>query len=198
MTPGPYLHIGGDEVALLTHPQYAQFIERVQDIVQRHGKTVIGWDEIGRARLRPGTVAQLWRADTAMLAARQGAKLIISPATKAYLDMKYTPATELGHRWAAFIELRTAYDWDPVTHFPGVREADVLGVEAPLWSETVKNITAAGYLILPRLPAIAELAWSPASTHDWEDFRTRISAHAHRWRLLGANFYPSPQVTWQP
>lgn len=198
MTPGPYLHIGGDEVAVLSHPQYAQFVERVQEIVQRHGKTAIGWDEIGRARLRPGTVAQLWRADTAMLAARQGAKLIISPATRAYLDMKYTPATEVGLRWAAFIELRTAYDWDPVTHFPGVHEGDVLGVEAPLWSETVKNVTAAEYLILPRLPAIAELAWSPASAHDWEDFRTRIAAHAHRWRMLGANFYPSPQVAWQP
>ena len=198
MTPGPYLHVGGDEVAVLSLAQYAQFVERVQDIVQRHGKTVIGWDEIGRARLRPGTVAQLWRADTAMLAARQGAKLIISPATRAYLDMKYTPATEVGHRWAAFIELQTAYDWDPVTHFPGVREGDVLGVEAALWSETVKNITAAEYLILPRLPAIAELAWSPASTHDWEHFRSRIAAHAHRWRMLGANFYPSPQVTWQP
>ncbi len=197
MTPGPYLHIGGDEVAVLSQTQYAQFIERVQAIVRRHGKVVIGWDEIGRARLAPGTVAQLWRGDTAMLAGRQGAKLIISPATKAYLDMKYTPATELGHNWAAFIELRTAYDWDPVTHFPGVREPDVLGVEAPLWAETVKNIAAAEYLILPRLPALAELGWSPPSTHDWAGFRTRIAAHAPRWRLLGLNFYRSPQVAWE-
>jgi hexosaminidase len=198
MTPGPYFHMGGDEVAVLSHPQYAQFVERVQDIVARHGKTMLGWDEIGRARLRPGTVAQMWRSDTSMLAARQGAKLIVSPSTKAYLDMKYTPSTELGHRWAAFIDLRTAYDWDPVTHFPGVREQDVLGVEAPLWTETVKNITAAQYLVLPRLPAIAELAWSPAAQHDWGRFRTRLAAHAPRWRLLGLNFYSSPEVNWQP
>ena len=198
MTPGPYLHLGGDEVEALSHAQYAQFIERVQDIVARHGKMMVGWDEIGRARLRPGTVAQLWRSDTAMAAARQGAKLVISPATRVYIDMKYTPATEVGHRWAAFIELRTAYDWDPVTHFPGVSERDVLGVEAPLWTETVKNITAAQYLALPRLPAIAEVAWSPASARAWRSFRTRIAAHAPRWRLLGLNFYPSPQVEWQP
>jgi len=198
MTPGPYLHLGGDEVEELSHEEYAQFIERVQDIAARHGKTMIGWDEIGRARLRPGTVAQLWRSDTAMAAARQGAKLVMSPATKVYLDMKYTPATEVGHRWAAFIELRTAYDWDPVTHFPGVSEGDVLGVEAPLWTETVKNITAAQYLLLPRLPAIAEVAWSPASARAWPSFRTRIAAHAPRWRLLGLNFYPSPEVAWQP
>ncbi len=196
LTPGPYFHVGGDEVEVLTHAQYAAFMERVQDIVRRHGKTSVGWDEIGRSRLRPGTVAQLWRADTAMAAARQGAKLVVSPATKAYLDMKYTPATEPGHRWAAFIELRTAYDWDPVTHFPGVTERDVLGVEAPLWTETVPNIGAAQYLLLPRLPAVAEVGWTAAAGKDWERFRSRIAGHAPRWRYLGMNYHPTPQVAW--
>lgn len=196
MTPGPYLHLGGDEVATLTRPQYAQFVERVQDIVARHGKTMIGWDEIVRARLRPGTIAQLWRGDTATLSGRQGAKLILSPASKAYLDMKYTPSTELGLRWAGFVELRTAYDWDPVTLFAGVREDDVLGVEAPLWTETVPNITAAEYMLLPRIPALAEVGWTGAGGKDWEAFRTRIALHAARWRLLGMNYYASPQVAW--
>ena len=196
MTPGPYFHVGGDEVEALSHPQYAQFIERVQTIVARHGKTMVGWDEIGRARLQPGTIAQLWRADTVMAAARQGAKLVMSPATKAYVDMKYTPATEIGLRWAAFIPLRTAYDWDPVTHFAGVSESNVVGVEAPLWTETVQNITAAQSLLLPRLPAIAEVGWTAAAGKSWESFRTRIAAHAPRWRFLGVNFDPSPQVAW--
>lgn len=196
MTPGPYLHIGGDEVEALTHAQYAVFIERVQEIVARHGKTMVGWDEIGRARLRRGTIAQLWRPDTAMAAARQGAKLLLSPSSKAYLDMKYTPSTELGLRWAAFIELRAAYDWDPVTHFAGVAERDVVGVEAPLWTETIPNIGAAQFLLLPRLPAIAEVGWAASTAKDWEGFRTRIAAHAPRWRFLGVNYERSPQVAW--
>jgi hexosaminidase len=152
MTPGRYLHLGGDEVEVLSHAQYAAFVERVQGIVAQHGKTMVGWDEIGRARLRPGTIAQMWRSDTSLAAARQGAKLVMSPSTKAYLDMKYTPANELGHRWAAYIELRTAYDWDPVTHFKGVTERDVLGVEAPLWTETVPSISAAQYLCCHACP----------------------------------------------
>jgi hexosaminidase len=197
MTPGRYLHMGGDEVAVLTREQYAGFVERVQTIVAKYGKTMIGWDEIGRARLLPGTVAQMWRPDTSMAAARQGAKLILSPGPKAYLDMKYTPATELGLRWAGFIDLRTAYDWNPVGYFPRVTEGDVIGLEAALWSETIRNLGAAMYLTLPRLPAIAELAWSPAPTHDWEGFRTRIAAHAPRWRLLGFNYHASPEVSWQ-
>jgi hexosaminidase len=198
MTPGPFIHLGGDEVAVLNHAQYAYFVERAQEIVARHGKRMLGWDEIGQARLRPGTIAQMWRPDTSMNALKQGAKLVMSPATNAYLDMKYTPATELGLRWAAFLDLRSAYDWDPVTRFPHVTEGDVLGVEGPLWTETVPNITAAEYLIMPRLPALAEVAWTPQASRNWESFRTRIAAHASRWRLLGINFYPSPQVPWEP
>jgi hexosaminidase len=181
---------------VLTHEQYAAFVGRMQEIVARHGKTMVGWDEIGRAQLRPGTIAQMWRPDTSVAAIRQGAKVVMSPAPKAYLDMKYTAATEIGHNWAALIELRTAYDWDPVTHFPRVTERDVLGVEAPLWTETVVNITAAEYLLLPRLPAIAEVGWTAAAGKDWGSFRTRIAAHAPRWRFLGVNYYPSPQVAW--
>jgi hexosaminidase len=156
----------------------------VQDIVYKHGKTMIGWEEVGKARLRPTSLAQYWRSDSALLAVRQGAKLIMSPGKKMYLDMKYTAATELGLRWAGYIELRTAYDWDPLTYTNGLSDTSVVGVEAPLWTETVPNLTAAQYLLVPRLPAIAEVGWSPQS------------AHAPRWRLLGINFYPSPQVAW--
>ena len=196
MTPGPFIHIGGDEVEVLTVEQYATFIDRVQDIVTKNGKRMIGWDEIGRAHLRSGSVAQIWRSDTSMAAVRQGAKLVMSPASQIYLDMKYTPETELGLDWAGLVELRTAYDWDPVTKYKGVTENDLLGVEAPLWSETVQNITAAEYMIMPRLPAAAEIGWTPQASRQWEGFRARIAAHAPRWRLLGINYYPSPQVAW--
>ncbi|MFL5582942.1 MAG: beta-N-acetylhexosaminidase [Gemmatimonadaceae bacterium] len=196
MTPGPYIHIGGDEVEVLTHEQYVQFIERVQDIVTKYGKSMVGWEEVAKARLRPTSVAQLWKSDSAIIAARQGAKALFSPAPKTYIDMKYTPETELGLRWAGFVELQTAYDWDPAAYAPGVGESSILGVEAPLWSETIQNIGAAMYLTLPRLPAIAEVGWTAQGRRQWEDFRTRIAAHAPRWRLLGMNYYPTPQVNW--
>jgi hexosaminidase len=160
---------------------------------------MVGWEEIARAHLRPTTIAQQWQRDTTIWPAlRQGTRVIVSPGPKSYLDMKYTPSTELGLRWAAFIELRTAYDWDPITYLTGIPEQAVVGVEAALWSETIKNITAAEYLAMPRLPAIAEVAWTPPAGRDWESFRRRIAAHAPRWRLLGVNFYPSPQVDWEP
>lgn len=197
MTPGPYIHTGGDEVEMLSRAQYVTFVERVQEIVAKHGKALVGWEEIGSARLRPSTIAQYWRGDTSLLAARQGAKVILSPGPRAYLDMRYTAATELGLDWAGFVELRNAYDWDPATYVPTLAPAAVLGVEAPLWTETVRNIGAAEYLLIPRLPAIAEVGWSAVGARDWRSFRERIAAHAPRWRLLGVNYYPSPQVDWE-
>ena len=196
MTPGPYIHIGGDEVEVLSHEQYVRFVERAQRLVHKYGKTMVGWEEVGKATLRPGTLAQLWRSDTALRAVKQGNQLIMSPGPRTYVDMKYTPETELGLRWAGAIELRTAYDWDPVTYMAGLTEKNIVGVEAPLWSETVKNLTAAQYLLVPRLPAIAEVGWSEQAQRSWEGFRTRIAAHASRWRLLGINYYASPQVEW--
>ena len=196
MTPGPYLHIGGDEVASLTRDQYVRFVERAQDIVNKYGKSMIGWEEITKARLKPTTIAQQWKSDSASAGVAQGVKLIMSPSDRIYVDMKYNSQTELGLDWAAQIEVRQSYDWDPATYMKGVGESNIVGVEAPLWSETVRNITAAEYLLMPRLPAVAEIGWTPQASRSWESFRTRIAAHAPRWNYLGINFYRSPQIPW--
>jgi hexosaminidase len=196
MTPGPYIHLGGDEVHVLQLPQYVKFVERVQDIVYNNGKTYMGWEEVGRGRLRPSTVVQQWKSDSVPPAVTQGAKVVMSPSNKAYIDMKYERGTELGLTWAAIIELRPSYEWEPTTYMKGVREDQILGVEGALWSETVRNIGSALYMTLPRLPALAEVGWTAPSLKNWEGFRERIAAHAPRWRLLGMNYYPSPQVAW--
>jgi hexosaminidase len=196
LTPGPYFHVGGDEVQALTDEQYVRFIERVQEIVTRAGKRMIGWEEIAKARLLPTTLAQQWKSDSAAAALKWGAKLVVSPASRAYIDMKYDSTTELGLDWAGLVSVRTAYDWDPATFTPGVGESDIVGVEAPLWSETIENLTAAQFLAFPRLPAIAEIGWSPAAAKDWESFRLRLAAQAPRWNLLGINFYRAPEVPW--
>jgi hexosaminidase len=111
--------------------------------------------------------------------------------------MKYTPDTPLGLDWAGYIEVRDAYEWDPATQIDGVGEAHVLGVEAPLWSETVRTLADVETMTYPRLPAIAEVGWSAVDRRDWESFRQRVAAHAPRWTLRGAAFYRSPQIPWE-
>ena len=100
----------------------------------------MGWDEVATAKLLPGNVAQFWaKEENAILAKNQGNKVLLSPAKKAYLDMQYDSLSRIGLHWAAYIELDSAYLWDPATYVKGLAKADILGVEAPLWSETVTN-----------------------------------------------------------
>lgn len=200
MTPGPYFHMGGDEAASTPHDQYVTFVDRVQQIVAGHGRTVVGWHDIGAAGHSPGRIVQYWGTSTSDSlvsdAVSGGAKVVMSPANKAYIDMKYNPATPLGLTWAGLIEVQTAYEWNPGSHLSGVPASAVLGVEAPLWGETTVTSTDLDYLIFPRMPAIAELGWSPWSTHDWNDFKVRLGAQGPRWTTLGIGFYRSPQVPW--
>jgi hexosaminidase len=197
MTPGPYFHAGGDEVKRLTPAQYKAFVERVQTIVLAHGKQMIGWDEIAATSLDPTSIVQHWRPKASQEELARAPRLVLSPGDRAYLDMKYDANTALGLNWAGLIPLRTAYDWDPAARVPGVRPGAILGVEAPVWSETVANMYDVEFLAMPRLAIIAELAWSPAETRDWDRFRVRLGAQAPRWSALGINFYRAPEVPWK-
>jgi len=196
MTPGPYFHIGGDEVKTLTPAQYRQFVERVQGIVQAHGKQTIGWDEITHATLLPGTVVQYRRPD-ASITPPPGTRLVLSPANKVYLDMKYHAAATLGLNWAGNVDVPVAYEWDPAALLRGVSPDSILGVEAPLWSETLVTMSDVEHMAFPRLAGVSEVAWSPQHGRQWTEFRRRLGAHAPRWAALGINAYWSPLVEWE-
>jgi N-acetyl-beta-hexosaminidase len=198
MTPGPYFHIGGDEVKTLTPAQYGQFIEHVQQIVRAHGKQMIGWDEISPVTLDPTTRVQYWRPDGSPAAAvAQGAKVIMSPANRTYLDMKYRHDTPIGQDWAGLIDVQAAYAWDPATLAKDVPASAIAGVEAAVWTETLATMQDVEYMLFPRLPAVADVAWAQPGGRDWNQFKTRLGAQAPRWSVLGVNFYRSPVVPWQ-
>jgi hexosaminidase len=196
LTPGPYFHIGGDENQKLTPEQFRAFVERVQSIVQKAGKEVVGWGDIAPAALLPTTIVQHWRPEASHVAAAKGARLIVSPASKSYLDMKYDKTTVLGLNWAGEIEVRTAYDWDPVSAVPSHSEESIIGIEAPMWTETLAEPWDLDFMAFPRLPALAEIGWSPRESRQWDDFSRRLAMHGPRWSALGVNFYRSPQIAW--
>jgi hexosaminidase len=196
MTPGPYFHIGGDEVKKLTAPQYARFMERAQEIVQKNGKQAIGWDEIAHSTLLPTTVVQYWRPD-ASITVPQSTKLVLSPANKIYLDMKCDDATVLGLNWAGNVDVSVPYEWNPATLLPKVPETSILGIEAPIWSETLATVSDLEFMAFPRIAAVAEVAWSPQDSREWEEFKARLGAQAPRWAALGVNAYWSPKIQWQ-
>ena len=196
LTPTPYIHIGGDEARSTSEEDYKYFIKRIQEIVVRHGKTAIGWSEIGEAELLPGTIAQIWIPAGYEGAKQQGAKMILSPANKIYLDMKYDASSPLGLDWAGLVSVKDAYDWEPGSFMDGLEESEILGLEAPLWTETVQSMKDIEYMIFPRIPGVAELAWSPKG-HSWEEYRQRLAAHGKHMETMGINFFKSPDVDWE-
>lgn len=206
MTPGPYLHLGGDEALGTSAEDYASVIARAVDIVAATGKTPIAWHEASAvAGLPTDIVAQYWgfvRPDEGATPVGGADSVILSPADAAYLDMKPEAGFPLGLTWAnGPTSVARAYAWEPEGLLPGVDAEDILGVEAPLWTETVRSLADIDALAFPRLAAAAEIAWSPAPSsapeRTWESFRERVGGLAPLWAALGIGFTRSPEIPWR-
>ncbi|WP_341939953.1 family 20 glycosylhydrolase [Microbacterium sp. LWH10-1.2] len=206
MTPGPYIHVGGDESLGTPQADFDLFAARATEIVVAAGKTPVAWHEMGSAAdIAEGTVGQYWgnttpqgtHAEEAAQFVARGGALIMSASNVAYLDMKYTPEFPLGLDWAAIIDVRAAYEWEP-TAVLDVPATAILGVETPLWSETTRTISEVEQLVFPRAAAQAEIAWSPqtAPERTWDSFRARLGALAPLWKAEGVDFHPSPEIPW--
>jgi hexosaminidase len=91
--------------------------------------------------------------------------------------------------------VQDAYNWDPATEVPSLA-ADVLGVEGPLWTETLTSLPDLQYMAWPRMAELAEVGWTPQAQRNWSTFAPRLAAQAVAWKLLGINYYASPLVPW--
>lgn len=210
MTPGPYLHLGGDESLTLSAEDFARFVTRASRIGAASGKTVIGWHEMGQSgELAPGTIGQYWdylvpRGDAAahtLSFVEQGGSVILSPADVSYLDIHYPDSDRLGQDWAdGPTSVEQAYSWDPAAIVPGLPEESVLGVEAAIWTETMLGIEDVEVMAFPRIVAVAEIAWSPApagtpsaapdaAERSFAEFSPRLAAFAERLDALGIRYH---------
>ena len=157
-------------------------------MVNANGKRMIGWGEIAPAELAPSTIVQNWKKDSSAVHAARGGKVILSPSAKLYLDQQYDTTTILGLHWAGYSSVKNSYDWDPATFIPGVTESAIIGVEAPLWAESLINVQDYEYMAFPRIIAAAEVGWTRARS--WESFDRRLTAQSARLKALGVNRGP--------
>ncbi|WP_336922238.1 family 20 glycosylhydrolase [Aquipuribacter sp. SD81] len=200
MTPGEHVHIGGDEVLTMDRDEYVRLVRMAADAVERHGRTVVAWQEAAAAPLAPGTLLQVWHEghDLApvVAAARAGARVVMSPASRAYLDLKYDASTPIGLEWAGHVPFRQSYEWDPDRLVDGLDPDSVAGVEAAVWSETTRDLDDVTYLLLPRLAAVAEVAWSPQAHRGWDGFAARTAVLACAWDRDGLRWHPAAGGAW--
>jgi hexosaminidase len=206
--PGEYIHVGGDEVvtdewrdspavrARMRELGIAQVSDvqgylqrRLEEYLARHGRRLVGWDEIVHAGLGPDATVISWRGiDGAVAAARAGHDAVLSPDPVLYLDHRQggTPAEPPGR--GLIVSVEDIYRFDPLQGPLAQDSAHLLGVQANLWTEHVRTEERAAYMTYPRATALSEVAWSRAERRSWPAFLERLPAEFERYRAFGVSF----------
>ncbi|WP_139417967.1 family 20 glycosylhydrolase [Agromyces laixinhei] len=203
LTPGQYLHIGGDEAHTTPHEDYVRMVDFATATVADLGKTVVGWNEYASTALpQDDAVVQLWNGDGAAIrqaVETRGAKVIMSPANKTYMPQKQDSRQPVGGTWACGgpCTLENAYNWNPAAQIPGVAEDAVLGVEAAFWGEFIRGVDQAQFYTFPRLLATAEAGWTPQGGKVLAEFIDRVGQLGPRMTAQGVNFFPTSTVDWR-
>jgi hexosaminidase len=216
--PFEYVHIGGDEVnsrawsgcprckALMAREKIASlgqiqgyFTHRYEEILRKHGRKMIGWNEILNDKLSKDSAIMAWESDKpGYKAAAGGWDVVFCPGQHCYLDMKESRLDTWGQMWAGIVPLSAVCNFDPLAR-PGLtdeQKARVLGVQACLWTEFITSNERGDYKTWPRLCAIAEMGWTPQSRRKFADFMDRLGPeHLDRLGLLGVSYrVPDPEL----
>ena len=221
--PGTYFHIGGDECpksswkncpacqarikaeGLKTDKNHtaeerlqSYVIQRMEKMLAKHGKKIIGWDEILEGGLSPEATVMSWRGEAGGIAsALQDHDAIMTPGGNGmYLDTfqgdsKIEPVSIGGYTL-----LEKVYSYNPVpdTLVTLGKDKHIKGVQANHWSEYMYNTDIMEYRMYPRMLAVSEIAWTPLDKKDYKDFERRINNAYVRLDGHDVNYHiPQPE-----
>ncbi len=210
--PSPWIHVGGDEatkeqwkaspliqarIAALglkdENALQSWFIGQMDAYLTSHGRRLIGWDEILAGGLAPNATVMSWQGvNGAIAAARAGHDAVLTPGATTYFD--HYQSRDTAHEPLAiggFLPLDTVYTWEPMPQALELPfQAHILGIQGQLWTEYLPDPKAVEYMAYPRMSALAEVAWTPASARQLEDFHARLATHLERLTALDVAFRP--------
>ncbi len=213
--PSTFIHVGGDEAPkdvwkksplaqgimrrerLRNEAQLQSwFMHRIDRFLTKHGRRMVGWDEILEGGLAPGATVMSWRGtDGGIAAARAGHDVVMTPTSHLYLDYyqgerRYEPLAGGG-----MVTLERVYSYDPVPPVLTAAQAKhILGAQGNVWTEYMKDASHVEYMVLPRMLAVAEVTWSPREARNWNSFTARLPGELASLDALGVN-YRVPTVT---
>jgi len=206
--PSRMVHIGGDECPKANwkkcplcqqrmkenglkdeHELQSYFVQRMEKYLNSKGRKLIGWDEILEGGLAPNAAVMSWRGEAGgIAAAKQHHEVVMTPTDYAYFDYSQT-SNEDSVTIGGFVSLEKVYNYNPIPAVLDSAEGKyILGAQANLWTEYIKNPRKVEYMIFPRLTALSEVLWSAPQKKNWNDFEKRLQVQFNRYNLWKANY----------
>ena len=196
--PSEYVHIGGDECRKVRWKEcpmcqkrikdehlkdeielQSYFVKRVEKILQSKGKKIIGWDEILEGGVSPTATVMSWRGvEGGIEAAKKGNHVIMAPSSYCYLDF-YQSKDMLKEPLSigGYLPIDSVYSFNPLEGLTAEESNYIEGVQANIWTAFMDTTEIVYYMTLPRLAAVAEVAWSyrKGETLTYSDFKHRMA-----------------------
>jgi hexosaminidase len=220
--PGQYMHIGGDECKKVRWEKcpacqariaaeglkaddagtaeeklQSYAVKRMEGILAKYGKSLVGWDEILEGGLSPNATVMSWRGEKGGIqAAREGHDVVMTPGSGGlYLNHYQGDPKAEPECYAHHSVLQVPYDYNPVPAELTAEEAKhILGVQGNLWSEYIYSDAMRDYLTFPKMFAVAETAWTPLEKKDFASFCQRLDAACARLDAIGVTYHmPLPE-----
>ncbi len=197
--PCKYVHIGGDECPKDAWKKSAfcqqlirdqrlrdenelqsYFVNRIEKYLNSRNRVVIGWDEILEGGIAPNATIMSWRGEEGGIAAAQlNHDVIMTPGSKGmYLDHAQSKSSQEPLSIGGYDPISKTYEYDPIPEeLNAEQEKHILGVQANLWTEYISTPAKAEYMLLPRMLALAEIAWTPKNNKNFRDFSEKRLPH---------------------
>ena len=206
--PSQVIHVGGDEAPKNNwkrcakcqkrikderlkdeHELQSYFVQRIEKHVNSKGRKIMGWDEILEGGLAPNAAVMSWRGEKGgIAAANQNHNVVMTPSSHLYFDFAQTrleDSVTIGN----YLPIEKVYAYDPIPKELSANEAGfILGGQANLWTEYMKNNKKVEYMALPRMSALSEILWSPKDDRSFSEFEPRLLTQLKRYDLWGANY----------
>lgn len=214
--PSEYIHIGGDECPKtrwekcphcqrkinelglkadekFTAEHYLQSyaISRVEKFLNRYSRKIIGWDEILEGGIAPNATIMSWRGtDGGIEAARQHHDVIMTPTSHFYFDYYQSSDTENEpFGFGGYVSVERVYSFDPIPkELTPEEQKHIIGVQANLWTEYIKDNQHLEYMLLPRLAALSEVQWMNEGQRDWKRFLNNMEHISKIYDIMGYNY----------
>ena len=202
MFPGKYLHIGGSDCIdsrweicpqcqlrmkndslSSTRELHNYFVNRISKMLIPLGKERVGWNELLKDTSQTKGVIISWQGEEATIVAAKKKIQIVQSQSK-YLNFDQYQADPSSEPLAVggLLTLEEVYNFEPIPASLSKQEARyIIGVQGNIWTPYMKTPTIVEYMTFPRAAALAEIAWSPKASHDYQWFKKRLLIQLKRY-----------------